>query len=85
MAGPGGSDCSCAGDGGMKEDNLIVVRPMTWLTSAGERGQLFSRGVTLMTPSISPTVQRAFTAVITTSEETVGKEEKVEMKAILCD
>ncbi|GAA6094157.1 uncharacterized [Tachysurus ichikawai] len=70
----------------MKEDNLIVVRPMAWPTSAGPCGQLFSRGVALMTPSISGTVQRAFAAIITTSEETVEEEEKekkVEMKPIL--
>lgn len=40
-----------------------------------------------MIPSISPTVQRAFAAIITTSEETVEEEEekerKVEMKPIL--
>lgn len=65
---------------------MIAVRPMTWLPSTRERGQLFSRGAALMIPSISPTVQRAFAAIITTSEETVAEEEekkKVEMKPIL--
>lgn len=64
---------------------MIVVRPMTRLPGAGERGQLFSRGVALMTPSISPTVLRASAAIITSSEETAEEEEKerkVEIKPI---
>lgn len=60
----------------MKEDNLIVVRTMAWLPSAGAHGQLFSRGAALMTPSILAPVQRAFAAIITTSKETVRKKKE---------